>query len=214
MKLFSSSFLIDKVSKTEKQHRGILLRHFENALSAISYHLEKVVPKGGIVCTYHPKGILANVLPSIAKEKNCKIISIHGTKEAVENFLKAGVLSNNKPAEADVFLAEPDGLSSDGALFKPHETPDLPHKEIIAVGSAFQFTKERPATHDIASVHRMVTELGIHSPEHLEKEITSAFSWMTSSPSQALPVSPLQPPPPLRPASIPSPIFPDRFPIP
>ncbi len=212
MKTFSSSFLIDKVSKT--QHRGRLLRHFENALSAISYHLEKVVPKGSIVCAYHPKGILANVLPQIAKSKNCKIISIQGSKEAIENFLKAGVLSNYKPSEADVFLAEPDGLSSDGALFLPKEARDLPHKEIIAVGSVLQFTKERPATHDIASVHRMVTELGIYSPEHLEKEITSAFSWMISSPSQALPVSPLQPQPPLRPASIPSPIFPDRFPIP
>lgn len=214
MKFFSSPFLIDKIGKTEIQHRGRLLRHFEHALSAISYHLEKVVPKGGIVCAYHPKGILANVLPQIAKEKNCEIISIHGTKEAVENFLKAGVLSNHKPSEADIFLAEPDGLSSDGALFKPHETLDLPHKEIIAVGSALQFTKERPATHDIAAVYRIVTELGVYSPEHLEKEITSAFSWMASLPSRALPVSPLQPQPPLRPASIPSPIFPDRIPIP
>jgi hypothetical protein len=209
---FSSSFLIDKISKVDKTQRGRLLKHFENALGAISYHLERVVPRGGVICAYHPKGILGSILPAIAKEKNCKVLTVHGTKQAVVSLMKAGVLSTGNPAEADVFLTEPDGLSADGALFKPHEASDLPHKEIIAVGSALQFTKERPASHDIAPVYKIVTELGIHSAEHLEKEVTFAFSWLASSPALKPSPAPLQPP--LRPASIPFPILPERLPIP
>jgi len=209
---FSSSFLVDKISTIDKTHRGRLLKHFESALGAISYHLERIVPRGSIICAYHPKGILGSILPVIAKEKNCKVITIHGTKHAVTELMKAGVLSTGNPAEADVFLAEPDGLSADGALFKPHEASDLPHKEIIAVASALQFTKERPASHDIAPVYKIVTELGIHSAEHLGKEITSSFSWLASSSALKPSPAPLQPP--LRPALIPFPILPERLPIP
>lgn len=210
--VFSSSFLIDEISKVDKTNRGAMLKHFESALGAISYHLEKIIPRGGIICAYHPKGILGNILPVIAKEKNCKVITVHGTKHAVTELMAAGVLSTGNPAEADIFLAEPDGLSADGALFKPHEASDLPHKEIIAIGSALQFTKERPASHDIAPVYKIVTELGIHSAEHLGKEITSSFSWLTSSSALKPSPAPLQPP--LRPALIPFPILPERLPIP
>lgn len=210
--IFTSQFLTEKISTVDRTHRGRMVRHFESALESISYHLERVVPRGGIVCVYHPKGILGSILPQIAKEKNSKVITVHGTKHAVAALMKAGVLLTGNPAEADVFLAEPEGLTADGALFKPHEARDLPHKEIIAIGSALQFTKERPASHDIAPVYKIVTELGIYSPEHLEREATSAFSWLASS--QVLKSSPVPLQPPLRPASLPFPTLPDRLPIP
>lgn len=208
MKSFSSPFLINNLRKIDSTHQGRLLRHFENALSAISYHLEKIVPKGGIICAYHPKGILASILPAIAKEKNCKVIPVHGSKHAISALLNAKVVAHLPLTEADIILTEPDGLSSDGALFKPHEAAELPHREVIAVGSALQFTHERPASHDIAPVSKIVTELGIHSPEHLEKETASAFSWLSSP--LVLPLSPALPRPWEPSQPIPSPILPTR----
>lgn len=211
MNIFTSPFLLENINSADKKHHGRLLKHFENAAESISYHLTKIVPKGGIVCAYHPKSILAHILPVIAKEKNCKVIPVHGTKQAMAAFLKAGIISNLPLNEADVIITEPDGLTSDGALFTSHEAAELPHRETIAVGSALQFTKNRPATHDIAPVYKIATELGIHSPEHLEKDFVSAFSWLSSS---ASPLSPALPQPwePSRP--VPSPFSPTLPPAP
>ncbi len=183
MNIFISPFLTEKLNTIDQRHRGRLIKHFENAAESISYHLAKIVPKGGIICAYHPKGILAHILPKIAKEKNCKVIPVHGTKHAISEFMKAGVVAHLPLTEADVIITEPDGLTSDGALFKPHEAADLPHSEVIAVGSALQFTNTRPATHDIAPVYKIATELGVYSPAHLEREAANAFSWLSSSAS-------------------------------
>src|SRR5574342_26280 len=206
--IFTSPLLADKLSMMDHRHHGRLLKHFESAAEAISYNLAKLVPKGGIIGAYHPKGILEHILPAIAKEKNCKVIPVHGTKHAISEFMKAGVLAHLPLTEADLIITEPDGLTSDGVLFTPHEAAELPHNEVIAVGSALQFTNTRPATHDIAPVYKIATELGIHSPEQLETELTSAFSWL-SSPS-ALSLSPALPQPwgPLQPN--PFPLFPTR----
>jgi len=188
---FSSPFL------TSNLERGQLLRHLENAPNAISYHLDRAIPRGSIICAYYPKGILGSILPAIAKEKNCKIISVQGTKQATAEFLKAGLLANSPITEADIFLTEPDGLSADGALVLPHEK--LPHNEFIAVSSILQWTKQKPSTHDVIPIHKTITELGIYTLEQLE--INAA--------SLALPL-PRPLPQPLQPASIPSPILPTR----
>ena len=195
MSVFSSPFLIEKYSNIENGH---LIRHLDNALNAISYHLDSAIPRGSIICAHYPKGILGNVLPVIAKEKNCKIISVHGTKQATAEFLKADLLINAPITEADVFLTEPGGFSADGALVLPHEK--LPHTEFIAVGSILQWTDQRPASHDLCTVSKIITEIGIYKPEQLKKEI-NASSLKAS----------LQPlPRPLKPASIPSPIWPTQ----
>ncbi|MEM3154917.1 MAG: hypothetical protein QW165_05155 [Candidatus Woesearchaeota archaeon] len=175
MQTFTSPFLPKILTD-----RGRLLRHLEKAELAISFHLQKIVPKGSIICAYHPKSILAKILPNIAKEKNCKIIAIHGTKEAMQAFIKSGTLTYELPHKADTFLAEPDGLTADGALFNPKEVCELPHNEIIAVGSVLQFTNKRPANYDVANVSKIVTEIGTYTPEHLALEIPNAFFWPSS----------------------------------
>jgi len=151
-----------------------------NSLYAISYYLEKALPTGGVVKAYFPKEILGSILPVVAKEKNCKIISIGGSKHATAELLKAGVLVNGD-FEADVVLVEPDGMTAEGALLKPEEAKQM-KQEAVAVGSISKWASKSPASHDTVQVTKTITELGIFSPEQLEQEL-SASSSKTSIPS-------------------------------
>ncbi len=141
-----------------------------------------MLPKGGIAHVYFPKEILGAILPAIAKEKNCKIVSIAGTKQATQALMEAGVLTNSTE-EPDVVLAEPDGLTADGMLLKPEEAKQL-KQDAIAVGSTVNWKKKCPASHDTVEITRTITERGIYSPGQLEQEI-SASSLEPSLPSRA-----------------------------
>jgi len=167
---FSSPILIENTAKLE---RGLLLKHFENAIYAIEYHLENILPKGGIVCAFFPKSILEHVLPAAAQKKNCKVINVQGTKEAIQALMKAGVLDNEASMEeADIYITEPDGFTTGGALVRPEEAKTLKNIQVMGVGSIFQKANTTPATHDYIPLSKMITELGIYSPEHIE---TSTF---------------------------------------
>ncbi len=132
----------------------------ENAEYAISYHLEKAIPRGSVVYALFPKKILAKLLPPIAKAKNCTIIT-------QRKFDKTG--------EPDVILAEPDGFAAGGALFTPEETKIASGLPLTCVGSTKQWIHVLPATHDLVPVCRIISERGIHTPEQIEEIISSSL---------------------------------------
>ncbi len=141
-------------------------RSTENTEYALSYYLEKVIPRGGVVYVLFPKTILAKLLPPIAEKKNCKVITLYGSHEAT--------LYSRKAAEPDIILAEPDGFTYGGALFKPEETKLVKGLPLVCIGSSKQWSSIRPATHDLVPVQKIVSENGIHTPEQIE-EFTASF---------------------------------------
>jgi len=145
----------------------------ENSEYALSYYLEKIIPQGGVIYALFPKTILAKILPHIAKKKHCIVIAYQGSHEATHNLLKAGTFNKNIP-EPDLILAEPDGFTYGGALFKPEETQYVEGLPVICVGSSQQWTPVAPATHDLVQVKSIISEHGIHTPEQIEETIASS----------------------------------------
>lgn len=150
-------------------------RSTENTEYALSYYIEKVIPRGGVVYVLFPKTILAKLLPPIAEKKNCKVIPLYGSHEAALKLIKTGTYSR-KAAEPDIILAEPDGFTYGGALFKPEETKLVKGLPLVCVGSSKQWSSIRPATHDLVPVQKIVSENGIHTPEQIEEFIVSSYS--------------------------------------
>jgi len=176
--IFSSPFLIENTSEAAKNPfvKGQIIRHFQKAEYAISYHLERAIPKGGVVCAFFPKSILAQILPKIAKEKNCKVISVNGTRKATTALMAAGVIDNQtKVEDADIYITEPNGFTPGGALATPEEEKVLKNFDVIGVGSYFQATKRLPADHDFIKLTKIISELGIHSPEQFHTELSAFF---------------------------------------
>ncbi len=151
---------------------GQSYKQLQNALYAIQYNLEKILPKGGTACVLFPKNILENILPAAAKEKNCKIILIQGPKILASNLLKERLLEPNTNKEADVYITEPAGFTPGGALVEPNEVKQLQNLPVIGVGSALQWTMRAPAEYDYIVLSKIVTETGIHSPEDFENSRT------------------------------------------
>ena len=154
--IFSSPFLVENIARISNDplKRGAMLKHFQNAEYVLAYNLEKMLPKGGVVWVLFPKTILRQLLPAIAAKKKCKVISIHGTKEAAMGLLKARVLGNGVPIP-DLLLTEPDGFTPGGAFFQPNEAKMLEGLELVGIGSAFQRTSRLPATHDICRFQKL-----------------------------------------------------------
>ncbi len=144
----------------------------ENAEYSLSYYLEKAIPRGSVIYALFPKTILAKLLPPIAKQKHCTVISLYGSHEATLNLLKAGTFGKDIP-EPDIILTEPDGFTFGGALFRPEETKLVNGLPLICIGSSNQWTPILPATHDLVPVKRIISELGIHTPEQIEELIAS-----------------------------------------
>ncbi len=195
MKAFSSPILLENISRMSNDPalHGQLLKHFQNALYAISYHLEQALPKNGVVCALFPKSILAQVLPAAAKKRNCKVISVHGTKEATLALGKAHVLDTETDiCAADFYLAEPDGLTHGGAYADPAEASMLKEHNPTAISSIFQWTTTNPATHDFVPLSTVITELGRHKTEHVSEAI-NAFSWQALTPSTTYQTQPAVP---------------------
>ena len=146
MQIFTSPLL---------QNKQGLLKHFQNAEYAIGHHLEKILPKGGTVGVLYPKTILKKLLPGAAKNKRCKIVYT---------------------GEADIWLTEPDGLAEGGGWFRPEELSAVQNIEAVGIGSIYQWVKIPPETHDRAPLQKVITEIGVYTPENLEQEL-SVFSW-------------------------------------
>ncbi len=185
MKAFSSPILLESISRMPNDPAlcGQMLKHFQNALYAISYHLEQALPKNGVVCALFPKSILAHVLPAVAQKRNCTVISVQGTREVTLALAKAHVLDTETDIHAaDFYLTEPDGLTHGGAYATPAEAHLLKEYNPTAIGSIFQWTTTNPATHDFIPLSTVITELGRHKTEHFPEAI-SAFSWPTLIPS-------------------------------
>ena len=167
---FSSPILLERISQlAETTQRGTVLKHFENALYALNYHLEKIIPKGGIICAIYPKTILQTILPSIAEQKNCKVMLIGGTPEIIKTLKEKGILI--EAGHADIYLTEPDGFNEEGAFVKPQETEVLMNYNTIAIGSIYQWTDIPPATHDSVPIEKTITEAGILMPEQLKESL-------------------------------------------
>ncbi|GEM_PF-2383291 len=171
---FSSQILLERINYLATTTlRGSLIKHFENALYALKYHLEKTIPKGGVICAIYPKTILQTILPELAKKKNCKVKLIGGTPEIIKILKEKEILTETE--KADIYLTEPDGFNEEGAYVRPHETDILMNHETIAIGSIYQWADVAPSTHDSVPISKIITETGICSPEQLKESLSLFF---------------------------------------
>jgi len=168
-RIFSSPLFIDKAAQLPKKS---LQQHLRHARYALAHHLSSIIPYGSVVAVYHAKDTLADILPEVAKERNCTVIAIEPGKRAQRAFHDAGILSDT--GHADIILTEPAGFTKGGALVAPPETKELEGKNVIGVGSILQWTTESPAHYDFVPLTYIVTEIGAHTPEQLYEEITSS----------------------------------------
>jgi hypothetical protein len=135
------------------QATGTRIPNKQHTKYALAYYLEKLIPKNSVISAIHPKQILKELLPQITKNKNCRI--------------------TNDPAKADVIIVEPEGLTKDGAFFKPHEARTLQGLELVGIGITSKWSNSTPAEYDFAPLERVITEKGIFKPKHLEITVSS-----------------------------------------
>ena len=131
------------------------------ALPAILYHLENILPRGGTACVLFPKKILSTLLPKAAVSKNCEILLYGSPTKELRNFKVVKEIP-----KADVYIIEPDGFTEGGALVRPEETPILAKLDCVGVGSVHQWTEDQPAEYDFVEITKYVTEKGVHSKDN------------------------------------------------
>jgi hypothetical protein len=139
---------------------------------ALSYHLDKTIPRGSVIYALFPKKILGKLLPKIVKEKKCTLITLYGNQAPLKQ-LSADSHGKELP-EPDIILSEPDGFTFGGALFKPEETELVSELPLLCIGSGKQWTPITPSTHDLVPVKKIISEHGIHTPEQMEEIIASS----------------------------------------
>ena len=142
----------------------------EQSEYALSYYLEKAIPRGSNILVLFPKKILSKLLPPIAKKKNCTIITTAD--------------------KADIILAEPDGFSLGGALFTPEETKQVKGLPLVCIGSINQYNSIIPETHDLVPVQKIIIEQGIYTQEQIEIIASYSNSSIPSQASQHQPATP------------------------
>lgn len=173
--LFSSPLLHNTVSQLSRTHYSQLLSHFQHAQRALSYYLDAAIPRGSTICAIAPGPLLATLLPSLAEEKNARVIILGPHKHGFEH-----VLSNEHPNNADLYLVEPAGLTTQGGLCTPEHSALAATYPCTGIASILQWTPQTPASYDFVPLKNVITELGNHNIEHFD-ELTSASSWQTSS---------------------------------
>lgn len=151
---FSSSFLIQLL--TTHPDRGQVLHLTQNAPHAISYHLEREIPSGSVIGLIAPKSILAEVLPSIARRKHCKVALFGAQGEIARAF--HDILSPT--TECDIYLCEPELFNPEGAMAHPSELEHIGKHSLIGVGCSLQMTNEKPSHLDFAPLTKIITEKG------------------------------------------------------
>ncbi|MBW2970244.1 hypothetical protein KY309_00465 [Candidatus Woesearchaeota archaeon] len=160
---------ITHIKKKPRKRHGPLMRQIEHIKYALSYYLDKAIPKGAVICALYPKKLLQNILPEVALNKHCKVICI-GAPELSKELMQKGLLEDN--AEPDIYLTEPDGICPEGAIVKPQETELLKQYKTYAVSSTMQFTEKTPQTHDCVEVYKTITEKGIMTTEQLTSSLS------------------------------------------
>lgn len=151
MRLFSSSFALYPEQPSVYDAK---------AGYALAYHLEGVIPKGGVVEVVNPKSVLCSLLPRIARERGARVVLRGASFEARAAFKDVSVAD---PGFSDLTLAEPDAFVPGGALVSPSESQFFEKKSVVGVGSVLQQTSRNPASHDFIELKKRVTENGIDS---------------------------------------------------
>lgn len=151
MRLFSSAFAVYPEQPAVYDSK---------AKYAIAYHLESVIPRGGVVEVVSPKSVLCSVLPQIAKLKGARVFLKGASGESRAAFKDVLV---DDPGFSDLTLAEPDAFVPGGALVNPSESSFLAKKSVVGVGSVLQQTSRNPSSHDFIELKKRVTENGIES---------------------------------------------------
>jgi len=139
------------------------LRLCESRIYALNYYLDSIIPTGAVIEVIAPKEVLTTLLPAIAVKKNCKVICKGASASARMEFAHAGVLASQ--GISDLSLTEPDFLVEDGALIQPTH---LIKETTIGIASIEKWMKENPGTHDFTKPNKIITELGVLSPENLK----------------------------------------------
>lgn len=173
---FSSTFLQNKLAV--QKDRALFLSLQQNAPLALSYYLEKEIPKGAIIGLISPKNILFNILPDIAKRKHCKIVLIDAGKGMAKSF--KGLMSSK--SECDLYICEPELFNLEGAMMHPSETTNMAkiNSPLIGVGCTLQITNEKPAHLDFSPLTKIITEKGTINVSSSQPSL--AFSQFSSQP--------------------------------
>lgn len=142
----------------------------EHSLKTIEYYLDRAIPKGSHVRAINPGPILTQLLPNIAKQKNCTISIQNANTQILKQAIRLGIYSEQNP---DLTIIELDHITPQGGLIKPTKLPNTP---LIGVASVLSWKTKAPETHDFIKTQKTITELGINTPEHLEQELISYAS--------------------------------------
>ena len=153
------SIFSSELSHIKHDHRGHYIKYLENAAYALEYNLSHLLPEGSTVCVLYPKSILTKILPSIAKEKKLRVILVGSNAQLIGALIHANLLAPN--GEPDVFIGEPAGFSTHGVFVLPEESEVWRNNQVIAVGTALQFSAHRPAKFDMVSAFKVISELGV-----------------------------------------------------
>lgn len=137
------------------------LRLAENRTYALSYYLQQVIPKGGVVEAF-PGPLLSAILPSVALQKNCKVKCLALAHE----LARLNLLANSAP---DLTIVEPVFFVEGGALVQPGFVSSF--QNLVGVGSVSQWTDENPASLDFVPLSKTVTEIGVFSPDEFLNEL-------------------------------------------
>ncbi len=137
------------------------LRLSENRTYALSYYLQEVIPKGCVIEAF-PGPILSAILPSVAMQKNCKV----KCSALAHELARLNLLANSNP---ELTIVEPAFFVEGGALVAPGSVSSL--QNLVGVGSVSQWTAENPADLDFVPLAKVVTEIGVFSPEEFVNEI-------------------------------------------
>ena len=137
------------------------LRLEENRTYALSYYLQQVIPKGSVIGAV-PGPLLSALLPSVAIQQNCKVSCLALAHE----LARLDLLTNKTP---DLVLVEPAFFVEGGALVVPGSVTSF--QNLVGIGSVSQFTYDNPAELDFVPLSKVVTEIGVLSPEEFMNEL-------------------------------------------
>ena len=140
------------------------LRLPERRSYAFAYHLGTILPKNGIVEVLSPGPILKSLISQVAFQKQCKVLC--RDVELKHELAQAGILAQG--GTPDVVLIESDFLTEGGVLVLPQIAQNT---SLVGICSVEKWTKSNPSTHDFVPLRKIVTEVGIFSPEDLKREL-------------------------------------------
>jgi hypothetical protein len=147
----------------------MLLTKPEHSLKAIEYYLEKIIPRNTHINVINPKKILLQLLPEIAKQKNCTI-QTNNNKEFLKKIIENKTYAQKQP---ELNIIELDYITEDGGLITPTQfNKNIP---TIGISSINNLTTNNSQNYDFIKPDKIVSEIGIYKPENIIQEI-NAFS--------------------------------------